>query len=75
MYQAFYNIIRKGDEVPADASDPIVRADVYSVLFPMMKEDREFFGLVDSKGTTLQAMYHSEEDNYWFEVPHPDLEG
>ena len=75
MYHAFYNIMRKGDEVPADASVPIELADVYSDLFPMMNEDREFFGLVDSKGTTLQAMYHSEEDHYWFEVPRPDLEG
>lgn len=64
-----------GDEVLANATVSIELADVYSELFPLMKEDREFFGLVDSKGTTLQAMYHSEKDNYWFEVPRPDIEG
>jgi hypothetical protein len=64
-----------GDEVSADAPVSMKLADVYSELFPLMKEDREFFGLVDSKGTTLQAMYHSQEGNYWFEVPRPDLEG
>jgi hypothetical protein len=66
MYQAFYNIIRMGDEVPSNAPVSIELADVYSEIFPLMKEDREFFGLIDSKGTTLQAMYHSEEGNYWF---------
>ena len=40
-----------------------------------MKEDREFFGVTDDRGTTLQAMYNSELDEYWFEVPRPDLGG
>ncbi|WP_455207451.1 hypothetical protein [Kaarinaea lacus] len=75
MYQAFYNIIRKGVEVPAEAPVSMELADIYSEVFPLMKEDREFFGIIDSKGTTLQAMYHEEEDNYWFEVPRPDLKG
>lgn len=50
-------------------------AGIYTDVFPALKEDREFFGLVDSEGTTLQAMYDSERDTYWFEVPRPDLGG
>ena len=64
-----------GDEVLSKSTVSIQIADVYTELFPRMKDDREFFGLVDSKGTTLQAMYYAEDDLYWFEVPRPDLEG
>ncbi len=64
-----------GDEVQSNSAIPIELASVSSQLFPLMKEDGEFFGLVDSKGTTLQAMYHAENDTYWFEVPRPDLQG
>ncbi len=75
MYQVFNNIIRKGDEVTAEATVSMKLADIYSEVFPLLKEDREFFGIIDSKGTTLQAMYHEEEGNCWFEVPRPDLNG
>ncbi|GAA6140172.1 hypothetical protein NBRC116583_39200 [Arenicella sp. 4NH20-0111] len=73
--QAFYSIQRLGNEVSATSPIPIELADVYSRIFPFVKEDKEYFGLIDTNGTTLQAMYYCEEDLYWFEVPRPDLEG
>ena len=75
MYRVFYNIIRLGEEITAEDAREVELADVYSNIFPLMKEDREFFGLIDSQGTTLQAMYDASADSYWFEVPRPDLRG
>ena len=53
MYRAFYNIVRLGEEVPSKDAREVELADVYSKIFPLMKEDRYFFGLIDSKGTVL----------------------
>ena len=75
MYRAFYNIIRLGEEVTSQDAREVELADAYSKIFPSMKEDREFFGLIDSQGTTLQAMYDEDADQYWFEIPRPDLQG
>ena len=74
MYRVFYSIDRLGEVSSEDAHD-IDLADVYSEIFPLLKEDGEYFGLVDSNGTTLQAMYDADNDQYWFEVPRPDLQG
>ena len=73
-YRVFYSAVGLGDIAAADAID-MELADIYSEVFPLLKEDREFFGLVDSHGTTLQAMYDEDNDQYWFEVPRPDLGG
>lgn len=75
MYRVFYNIIRLGDEITSQEAREVELADVYSRIFASMKEDKEFFGLIDSQGTTLQAMYDEEADQYWFEVPRPDIQG
>ena len=75
MYRLFHNIIRLGEAIPAEDAREIELADVYSDIFPSMKEDGEFFGLIDSRGNTLQAMYDADADRYWFEVPRPDLGG
>lgn len=74
MYRVFYNAVRLG-EVPAEDARDIDLADVYTEIFPLLNEEGEYFGLVDSNGTTLQAMYDEENDQYWFEVPRPDLQG
>jgi hypothetical protein len=75
MYQAFYDIAGMGDQVTGDSPIEMELADVYTDVFPFMKEDGDFFGLIDTKGTTLQALYHAADDTYWLEVPRPDLNG
>ena len=75
MYGLFYDIIRMGEAVPASVPASIDLADVYSEIFPLLKEEGEYLGLIDPQGTTLQVMYHADEDRYWFEVPRPDLKG
>ena len=62
------------EEVLSKDAHEVELADVYSKIFPLMKEDREFFGLIDSQGTVLQAMYDADVDQYWFEIPRPDLQ-
>ena len=63
------------NDVPSDSAVPMDIAEVYSELFPLLKEDGEFIGVVDEAGTTLQMMYQSEDDLYWFEVPCPEKAG
>ena len=74
MYRAFYSMCRLGD-VPAEQAHAVELAEVYSDIFPRMKEHREFFGLIDAHGSVLQAMYDGDADRYWFEVPRPDKQG
>lgn len=74
QYRVFYSAVRLGD-ISAENAIDMELADVYSEVLPVLKEHREYFGLVDSDGTTLQVMYDEEKDQYWFEVPRPDLGG
>jgi len=67
--------VRLGDEVAADSPLQIEIEAFCLEIFPFVKEDGDFFGFIDSQGITLQAMYHSDADSFWFEVPCPDLEG
>ena len=62
-------------EVPADSAVPMDIADVYSELFPLLKEEGEFLGVVDEAGTTMQMMYQADDDLYWSEVPSPERRG
>ena len=64
-----------GNEILASSPVPINLEDVCSEIFPLMREDREFFGLIDQNGTTLQALYLEDDDLCWFEIPRPDLQG
>lgn len=51
MYRVFYNIIRLENEITSQDTREVELADVYSNIFPLMKEDGEFFGLIDSQGS------------------------
>ncbi len=73
-YRVFYSAVRLGEVRPCEAVEMDL-SEVYSSVFPLLKEDREFFGLIDSNGTTLQSMYDSNSDHYWFEIPRTDLGG
>lgn len=75
MYRVFYNVIRLSEEVAAQDARGMVLADVYTDIFPLVKEDKEFLGLIDAEGTVLQAMYDESAGHYWMEVPRPDLQG
>jgi hypothetical protein len=75
MYRVFYSVIRLSEEVAAQDAHEMVLEDVYSDIFPLVKEDKEFLGLIDAEGTVLQAMYDEGTGHYWVEVPRPDLQG
>jgi len=63
------------DDVEADDAVEMEHADIYTKLFGRLEEHEDFFGMVDAKGVTFQAMYHAEKDRYWFEIPVEDEGG
>lgn len=73
-YRTFYYAARLG-EIPAESATATELTEICSRILPLLKEDKEFFGVIDANDTTLQAMYDAEADEYWFEVPRPDLRG
>ncbi len=75
QYQAFYSLSRTDQHVSNNAPVPVSSADAYTELFGGLDVRDDFFGLIDSEGTTLQAFYEPDGDTYWFEVPRPDLKG
>jgi hypothetical protein len=71
----FYNVVRLSEEVASEDAREMVLADVYSDIFPLVREDKDFLALIDAEGTTLQIMYDEDADHYCIEVPRPDLQG
>ena len=63
-YLAFYNIIRLGDPVREDSAVVVSEEQVTDSLIPFIKEDREYLGLKDSQGTTLQMLYDADSDYF-----------
>ena len=74
-YSAFYNIVRLGKPVEANSAVKISKSKVLNKLLPLLKEEGEYFGLIDAAGTTLQVAYEAKSDEYWVEVPREDLRG
>ena len=73
-YKVFYSFgggARGRDDDGVEMSE----ADIYSKMLGALKEDGDFFGLVDEHGTILQVMYQSEDDSYWIEIPRPEIRG
>ncbi len=44
-------------------------------LLASLSSDGDFFGLIDEDGTCLQFRFEDEKNQYWIEVPRPDLSG
>lgn len=73
-YHVFYNLVRL--EEPIEADDPLsaTSQEVMNTLFPLLKDEGEYLGLTDSRGTTLQMIVTGDEQ-YWVEVPNPEVNG
>ncbi len=74
-YNVFSNAVRLDTPPEAEHATPIEASEIVEEIFPLIKEDREYLGIVDSLGTTLQLLYDAEEDRYWVEVPCPAEQG
>ena len=75
-YLVFHDIVRLPHSVPAENAVEMTREIVLNEILPLLKEDGEFFGLIDSNRTTLQVLYTSNDDQeYWVEIPSPSLGG
>ncbi|MCB9616915.1 MAG: hypothetical protein H6722_31150 [Sandaracinus sp.] len=66
--RVFYCFYGTGETVteprPTDAADLVGYVD-------RLTHDRDFVGVVDDGGTTLQVMYEADDDRYWVEIPVP----
>jgi hypothetical protein len=74
-YKVFYCFYGTGKSVDADHPVEMHEADIYSEMLGGLEEQDDFFGLIDSSGTTLQVMYDKEHDRFWIEIPAPDEGG
>ncbi|MEM9415592.1 MAG: hypothetical protein AAGA29_08975 [Planctomycetota bacterium] len=69
VYQAFYCCYSTGKQVASSDPVEIDRDCVGTVALDVLRAKDDFFGLVDSEGTTLQFM--REDEHVWMEVPAP----
>lgn len=74
-YRIFFDAVRLDEPLEAANAIPTAASEIVEEYFPLIKEDREYLGIIDDNGTTLQIMYSSEEDRYWVEVPCPAERG
>ena len=75
QFKVFYAFQESGRQVPADAPVEMLEADIYSELLGEFERDRDFIGLIDSAGVTLQVLYEADHDQYWVELPEPAMSG
>ena len=74
MYRTFYNIVRVGYPVEPEKAVELDTMTIVDELLSRLKEEREYLGLIDDAGTTLQMMYDGDL-KYWVEVPCPEKGG
>lgn len=74
-YEVFCDLRAAGVRRSPEAAVAIDEADIYSEYFGRMSSDRDFVGIIDANGTTLQMMYHAADDTYWMELPVPAKQG
>jgi hypothetical protein len=74
-YRVFYQLQREERVVESDAAVEMALADVYSGIFGHLSEDKDYFGMIDLTGQTLQFMYDQPSDRYWCEIPSPSEKG
>lgn len=74
-YKAFYSFY--GIDQHISSSNPIMinEADIYTDLLGKLEGDSDFFGLIDTAGTTFQVAYEEDNDDYWIEIPDPESRG
>lgn len=75
MYEVFFDAVRLDGPISAEHPIPATRREIVEDYFPLIKEHREFLGVIDTTETTLQLMYDADEGKYWVEVPTPIQQG
>jgi len=74
-FKVFYGLKESDSHVASDSLVEMSEADIYSELLGGLKLDGDFIGLVDGEGATLQVMFEQAPDQYWVELPDPEMGG
>lgn len=74
IYKSFCYFATQNLDIPSNKPIPIDSSNIIGELVESLREDGDFFGLVDSCDTTLQVAYE-EEGSYWIEIPFPKERG
>ena len=73
-YQVFYCFYGSGKSVASERDVRMAHADIY-VLVGDLEVEGDFLGIVDGNGTTVQMIYHADDDSYWVEIPDVERQG
>ncbi len=71
----FFRIEALGREVDAANPETCSGLDTIMELLASLSSDGDFFGLLDETDTCLQVRFEDERNQYWVEVPRPDMGG
>jgi len=74
-YTVFYCFYDLDQDATSDDGIECEKDQLVEKLLDPISADEDFFGLVDSEGTTLQAMYDEEDDQFWLEIPSVEEQG
>lgn len=75
LFGVFYCFNATGSEVPSDRPVAMSVNHLVNDLMTEVSTDRDFIGLTDTSGTTLQFMFHASDDRFWVEIPCPEEGG
>jgi len=73
-YQAFHYFLNNSAQDPENPQ-PVKTDDICKDLLDNLKQDGDYFGLVDENDASLQVFFDADEQNYWVEIPVPEKQG
>jgi hypothetical protein len=63
-FRVFYMFYGSTDDVPSEAPVEMSEDELMASLFPRLKSDGDFLGIVDEAGGCLQMNFYNP-DSYW----------
>jgi len=75
VFEVFYHFEAADQSVSGDEPVLMHLCDVCDHLFGNLQTEGDFLGIADTANTTLQFMYHADQDHYWLEIPVPQQGG
>lgn len=74
-YGVFFSIEALGRVVDSTSPESCPEKDTALELLVSLSSEGDFFGLIDESETCLQVRFEDDANQYWVEVPRPDLGG
>ncbi len=73
-YRTFYHRAATDDTVESDDAQFMDRDTVIATAMQILRDPKDFFGVIDESGTTLQFLVE-DDGSVWVEVPRPSERG